>query len=186
LQYDPSQNTSGLNDIWALVSHGGKNHPYTNIFSTNQVRFHFAVGASAADTINGTSANDYLNGGGGADKINGGLGDDYIVGGLKRDVLTGGTGHDTFLLKMGDDLDKITDFTFGVNGDTLIFAGNAAVTSMANLKFTQTGADLYIKYGVNSTVILQNHTQADLVASNFEFDPTGTHSSAAWNGDFVF
>lgn len=186
MQYNPSQNTSGLNDIWALVSHGGKNHPYTDIFATNQVQFHFAVGASAADTIYGTSANDYLNGGGGADKIYGGAGDDYIVGGLKRDVLTGGAGHDTFLFKMGDDLDKITDFTFGVGGDTIIFAGNAKVTSMANLVFTQTGADLYVKYGVNSTVILQNHTLADVNASNFEFDPTGTHTAAAWNGDFVF
>jgi hypothetical protein len=48
------------------------------------------------------------------------------------------------------------------------------------------GADLYIKYGVNSTVILQNHTLADVSAVNFEFDPTGTHTAAAWNGDFVF
>jgi Ca2+-binding RTX toxin-like protein len=186
MQYDPSQNTSGVNSVWAMVSHGGKNHPYTNIFATNQVQFHFAVGASAADDIRGTVAGDYLNGGGGADRINGGAGDDYIVGGLKRDVLTGGAGHDTFLFKMGDDLDKITDFTFGVNGDTIVFAGNAKVTSMANLVFTQTGADLYIKYGVNSTVILQNHTLADVNASNFEFDPTGTNTAAAWNGDFVF
>ena len=186
LQYDPSQDTSGLNDIWALVSHGGKTHPYTDIFATNQVQFHYAVGASAADTIYGTSGNDYLNGSGGADKIYGGAGDDYIVGGLKRDILTGGAGHDTFLFKMGDDLDKITDFTFGVGGDTIVFAGNTKVTSMANLVFTQNGADLYIKYGVNSTVILQNHTLADVNAANFEFDPTGTHTAAAWNGDFVF
>jgi Ca2+-binding RTX toxin-like protein len=185
MQYDPSQNTSGVNSIWSMVSHGGKNHPYTNIFATNEVQFHFAVGATAADTIYGTSRNDYLNGGGGADRIIGGAGDDYIVGGLKRDVLTGGAGHDTFLFKMGDDLDKITDFTFGVNGDSIIFAGNARVTSMANLVFTQNGADLYIKYGVNSTVILQNHTLADIDASNFIFDPTGTNTAAAWIGDFV-
>jgi Ca2+-binding RTX toxin-like protein len=186
MQYDPSQNTSGVNSVWAMVSHGGKFHPYTDIFPLNQVQFHFAVGASAADTIFGTAAGDYLNGGGGADKINGGDGDDFIVGGLKRDVMTGGAGQDTFLLKMGDDLDKITDFTFGVDGDTIVFAGNIKVASMADLKFTQNGADLYIKYGVNSTVILQNHTIADVNAANFEFDPTGSHTTAAWNGDFVF
>jgi Ca2+-binding RTX toxin-like protein len=185
MQYDPAQNTSGFNDVWSMVSHGGKNHPYTNIYSTNQVQFHFAVGASAADDIRGTSANDYLNGGGGADKINGGAGDDFIVGGLKRDVLTGGAGHDTFLFKMGDDLDKIVDFIFGAGGDTIIFAGNSALQSMANLKFTQNGADLYIKYGVNSTVILQNHTVADVNASNFEFDSSGVQSLPAWNGDFI-
>jgi Ca2+-binding RTX toxin-like protein len=185
LQYDPAQNTSGLNDIWSMVSHGGKNHPYTNIYATNQVQFHYAVGASAADDIRGTSGNDYLNGGGGADKIIGGAGDDFIVGGLKRDILTGGAGHDTFLFKMGDDLDKITDFAFGVGGDTIIFAGNAAVHSIADLKFSQVGTDLYVKYGVNSTVILQNHTLADVNAGNFEFDPNGTQTLTAWSGDFI-
>jgi Ca2+-binding RTX toxin-like protein len=186
LQYDPSQNTSGVNSVWSLVSHGGKSQPFTDIFATNQVQFHYAVGAAAADTLFGTAAGDYLNGGGGADKINGGAGDDYIVGGLKRDVLTGGAGSDTFLFKMGDDLDRITDFTFGIDGDTIVFAGNAKMTSMANLKFTQNGADLYIKYGVNSTVILENHTLADVNAANFEFDSSGTHSLPIWNGDFLF
>ncbi len=185
LQYDPSQNTSGLNDIWAMVSHGGKTHPYTNIYATNQVQFHYAVGASAADDIRGTVAGDYLNGRGGADKIMGGAGDDFIVGGLKRDVMTGGVGHDTFLLKMGDDLDKITDFTFGASGDTLIFSGNSLVQSLADLKFTQNGTDLYVRYGYNSTVILQNHTLADVNASNFEFDSSGTLYAAAWNGDYI-
>ena len=185
MQYDPAQNTSGLNDIWSMVSHGGKDQPYTNIFATNQVQFHFAHGASAADTIYGTAENDYLNGGGGADKIQGGAGDDYIVGGLKRDVLTGNAGHDTFLFKVGDDLDKITDFTFGPGGDTIIFAANAKLTSLANLTFTQNGNDLYVKYGVNSTVILQNHTLSDITAANIEFDYTGTQTLPAWNGDFV-
>jgi Ca2+-binding RTX toxin-like protein len=185
MQYDSSQNTSGVNSVWSMVSQGGKTQPFTDIYATNQVQFHFTVGASAADTIFGTAAGDYLNGGGGADKINGGAGNDFIVGGLKRDVLTGGTGSDTFLFKLGDDLDKITDFAFGTNGDTIIFSGNPAVTSMGNLKFTQTGADLSIKYGVNSTVILQNHTLADVNALNFQFDPTGTHTLPAWNGDFI-
>ncbi len=185
MQYDPTQNTSGLRDIWALVSHGGKSHPYTDIYATNDVQFHFAVGASANDTVFGTAAGDYLNGGGGADKLNGGDGNDYLVGGLKKDVLTGGTGSDTFLLRVGDDLDRITDFTFGAGGDTIVFAGNPKVTSMAKLVFTQNGDDLYIKYGVNGTVILEHHTIADVNAANFVFDPTGTLTAAAWNGDFV-
>ena len=185
LQYDPPQNTSGFNDVWSLVSHGGTNHASVNFYTGNQITFKYAVGAGAKDDIRGTSGNDYLNGKGNADKINGGAGDDFIVGGLKRDVLTGGSGHDTFLLRKGDDLDKITDFTFGVDGDTIIFAGNSKVTSMANLVFTQTGADLYVKYGVNSTVILLNHTLADVDASNFSFDSSGVNSLPAWNGDFI-
>jgi Ca2+-binding RTX toxin-like protein len=186
LDYNAALDTSGFSDVWSIVSHGGTNHAYTNIYGKNGVEFHYAVGASNVDDMRGTAGNDYLNGKGGADRINGGLGDDFIVGGLKRDVMTGGAGHDTFLLKMGDDLDKITDFTFGAGGDRLIFSGNSAVTSMANLKFTQTGADLYIKYGLNSTVILQNHTMADLQAGNFEFDASGQTYAAAWNGEFIF
>lgn len=185
LQYDPPQDTSGLNDIWSLVSHGGTNHASINFYTDNQITFHYAVGAGARDDVRGTSGDDYLNGKGNADKLNGGAGDDFIVGGLKRDVLTGGAGHDTFLFKMGDDLDKITDFTFGAGGDTIIFAGNSKVSSMANLVFTQNGADLYVKYGVNSTVILQNHTVADVNAANFVFDPSGADSLPAWNGDFI-
>lgn len=185
LQYDPPQNTSGLNDIWSLVSHGGTNHASVNFYTQNQITFKYAVGAGAKDDIRGTSGNDYLNGRGNADKINGGAGDDFIVGGLKRDVLTGGAGEDTFLLRKGDDLDKITDFQFGLDGDTIIFSGNAAVMSIANLVFTQIGADITIKYGVNSTVILQKHTLADVDASNFSFDPSGADSLPAWNGDFI-
>jgi Ca2+-binding RTX toxin-like protein len=185
MQYSPPQDTSGLNDIWSIVSHGGSNHAYTNIYAKNEVTFHYAVGNSAKDDMRGTAADDYLNGGGGADTIKGGAGDDYIVGGLKRDVLTGGQGHDTFLFKMGDDLDKITDFTFGAGGDTFLISGNAAVHSIADLKFTQTGADLYVRYGVNSTVILVGHTLADVQADNFSFDSSGQATLAAWNGDFI-
>ena len=173
------------NDMWSMVSPGGANHAATNIYGGNKVEFHYAVGSSARDNIRGTSGNDYLNGGAGADTIKGGAGDDYIVGGLKRDVLTGGAGHDTFLFKMGDDLDKITDFTFGVGGDTLIFSGNSAVHSMADLKFTQVGADLNVRYGLNSTVVLQGHTLADVSADNFSFDSSGQTTAAAWQGDYI-
>jgi hypothetical protein len=102
-------------------------------------------------------------------------------------VITGGNGADTFLLRMGDDLDTIKDFTFGLDGDTLIFSGNAAVSSIANLTFTQNGEDLYVRYGVNSTVILQGHTLADVDAANFTFDPTGQATASAYFADgFIF
>jgi Ca2+-binding RTX toxin-like protein len=185
MQYKPLQDTSGLSDIWSIVSHGGTNHASTNIYANNQVTFHYAVGNIAKDDMRGTDGDDYLNGGGGADIINGGAGDDYIVGGLKRDVLTGGAGRDTFLFKMGDDLDTITDFTFGANGDTIIFAGNSAVQSMANLVFTQVGADLNVRYGANSTVVLLNHTVADVQEINFSFDSSGQRTAAAWAGHFA-
>ncbi len=186
LDYNPALDTSGENSTWALVSGGGTSHAATDIFGDNAVAFNYAVGSTANDVIHGTDTNDYLNAGFGYDTILGGGGDDYIVGGTRKDTLTGGEGSDTFLLRMGDDLDTITDFTFGVDGDTIIFSGNAAVTSMANLTFTQNGVDLYVRYGSNSTVILAGHTLADVDAANFAFDPGGVQTLPAYNGDFLF
>jgi Ca2+-binding RTX toxin-like protein len=185
LDYKPALDTSGFVDIWPLVSHGGTNHASTNIYSNNQVTFHYAVGSSAADDFRGTIGNDYLNGGAGADIIKAGAGNDYIVGGLGKDVLTGGTGQDTFLLRVGDNLDRITDFVFGPQGDALIFANNPAVHAMADLTITQSGTDVSIRYGLNATVLLSNHTLADVQAANFQFDSAGTQTLAAWNGDYI-
>jgi hypothetical protein len=186
LNYDPALDTSGENSTWAIVSGGGASHAATDIYGSNDVAINYAVGSTANDVIHGTDAADYLNAGFGYDTILGGAGDDYIVGGTRKDTMTGGEGSDTFLLRMGDDLDTITDFTFGVDGDTIIFSGNAAVTSMANLTFTQNGADLYVRYGSNSTVILAGHTLADVDAANFAFDPGGAQTLATYNGDFLF
>jgi hypothetical protein len=186
LDYNPALDTSGENSSWAIVSDGGASHAATDTFGDNDVAFNYAVGSTANDVIHGTDSNDYLNAGFGYDTILGNGGDDYIVGGTRKDTMNGGDGSDTFLLRMGDDLDTITDFTFGLDGDTIIFSGNAAVTSMANLTFTQNGADLYVRYGSNSTVILAGHTLADVDASNFAFDPGGAQTLAAYNGDFLF
>ena len=136
------------------MSGGGASHAATDIYGSNMAGFHFAVAASANDDIRGTDQDDYLNGAFGYDSLSGGAGDDYLVGGTRKDTLTGGAGSDTFLLRMGDDLDTITDFTFGAGGDTIIFSGNTGVTSASGLVFTQNGADVSIRYGSNSTVIL--------------------------------
>ena len=185
LDYDPALNTGGQNAIWSIVSGGGTNHASTSIYPANSVEFNYAVGSTANDEIHGTAANDYLNAAFGYDTIIGGGGDDYIVGGMRRDVMEGGTGADTFLLRMGDDLDRITDFVFGEGGDTLIIAGNAAVNSVADLTFTQNGTDLYVRYGSNSTVILAGHTLADVNSANISFDPSGVQTQAAYDGIFV-
>jgi Ca2+-binding RTX toxin-like protein len=186
LDYDPAHDTSGSTSIWSIVSAGGSSHAATDIYGSNDVGFHFAVASSANDDIRGTDQDDYLNGAFGYDKLSGGAGNDYLVGGMRKDTLTGGSGSDTFLLRMGDDLDTITDFAFGAGGDTLIFSGNVAVKSASDLVFTQNGADLYIRYGSNSTVILVGHTLADIDIANFTFDPTGALTANAYAGvDFV-
>ncbi len=178
MSYDTAQDPSG----WSIVSKGGTNHAATDIFGSNSARFKYAEGSNAVDTIYGMDGGAYLNGHGSNDVIVGGNGDDVIVGGLRRDAMTGGEGSDIFILKMGDDLDTIKDFTFGEGGDRLVFMGNSAVAGMANLAFTQVGANLQIRYGSNSTVILENHTAADVTAANFVFDPLATKYNAEWMG----
>lgn len=77
------------------------------------------VGANGADTLNGGRGNDslfgasgpdLLLGGLGNDPLNGGDGPDVLDGGLGNDTLTGGSGPDTFVIRVGDGSDTITDF----------------------------------------------------------------------------
>jgi Ca2+-binding RTX toxin-like protein len=178
LAYDTLQDPS----IWSIVSKGGTNHAATDIFTSNSVKFIYAEGAGDVDTIHGANGGSYLNGHGSNDVIYGGTGNDLIVGGLRRDTMTGNAGNDTFVLKMGDDLDTIKDFVFGTGGDTLVFTGNPAVDGVEDLVLTQVGADLRVRYGVNSTVILENHVAADLNVTNLVFDPSGSNYNDEWTG----
>ena len=183
LDYNPTLDTSGTNSVWAIVSGGGPSHAPTDIYGANSVGFSTAVASTANDDIRGTSGDDYLNAGFGYDSLSGGDGNDYLVGGTRKDMMTGGSGSDTFLLRMGDDLDTITDFSFGVDGDTLIFSGNMAMASAGDLTFTENGGDLYVRYGSNSTVILKDHSLADVDADNFHFDPSGLQTASAYSGE---
>lgn len=178
LAYDASVDPA----VWSLVSSGGSNHAATDIWGDNDVRFAHGEGASNVDTIWGVDGGSYLNGHGSNDVLIGGSGDDMIVGGLRRDTLTGGDGSDTFLFKMGDDLDTVTDMTFGAGGDTLAIMGNVAIDGMEDLVFTQEGADLRVRYGSNSTFILKDTLLSELDAANFIFDPLSLAYSDAWNG----
>ena len=182
LDYDQAQNTSGLNGIWSLVSSGGASHAATDIYGENSVVFTHGEASSNNDVIYGADGGAYLNGKFGYDTLVGGAGDDFIVGGTRKDTLTGGDGSDTFLFRMGDDLDTITDFQFGADGDVLIFSANMAVDSFDDLVITQVGDDVRIRYGSNSTVVLQNHDVSDVDAANIQFDPTGTLTAVSYFG----
>lgn len=169
LDYD----LTNCGDNWAILSGGGTNHAVTD-FSSNDVTFGIGIASDRNDTINGSDSGSLLVGGFGYDTLTGGTSVDVIIGGTRRDTMTGGDGADTFLLVMGDDLDRITDFTFGTGGDTLIFSGNSAVETASDLTITQIGDDARIRYGSNSTVILESTHLADIDAANFQFDPNGT------------
>lgn len=175
LAYDPSQNQGDGNGYWPIVGPGGAMHAKTDIYGPNIVKFGAATGSDAAETIYGTDNGAYLNGKGGQDRLIGGAGNDTIVGGTNKDVMTGGAGADTYVMRVGDNYDTITDFQLGTGGDRLAFTGTSTLDGVEDLSFTQSGNDVWVRYGSNATVILQNHTVAEVVASpqSFAFDPTG-------------
>ena len=83
-------------------------------------------GRGGFDRLLGGEGYDYLDGGEGVDYLDGGSGNDTLVGGTGNDTLTGGIGADKFVFNVGPNssgyaggLDKITDFTVGV--DKLVF-----------------------------------------------------------------
>jgi len=155
-------------------------------------------GGDGDDSISGLGGNDRLEGDKGNDTIDGGAGNDLIRGGQGADVLTGGTGADTFVIDSGarqlSDIDRITDFTHGV--DKLVFDDAPAVTTAgfatdtaadfntaladANAKMAagadfvavQVGADVIVfadevgEHHVESAVLLVGKTLADIAATD--------------------
>ncbi len=151
------------------------------------MKFAHGEGSIRNDTIYASDDGAYLNGKFGYDTLNGGNGDDFLVGGTRKDTLTGGLGSDTFLFRMGDDLDTITDFEFGAGGDTLIFAANPSVAEFSDLTLRQSGNDVKIRYGSNSTVIIKDHLVSEIDANNIQFDPTGLLTAPDYFGiDYEF
>ncbi len=185
LDYDPAQNTGGGNGYWAIVSPGGSTHPATDIYGDNTVQFAHAEGYDRGETFYGADTGAYLNGKEGQDTVIGGTGSDTIVGGGNKDTLTGDQGADTFVFYLGTNYDRVTDFNPG-EGDQLVFAGNAEVTSFADLVLTQDGTDAYVRFGANSTVILEGHDIASLTDAGMIFDPTGaTWAPVYFGSDFI-
>ncbi len=80
-------------------------------------------------------------------------------------------GADTFIIKSGQGIDKITDFEAGSAGTDVIQLDKAVLKSFATVlsHATETRAgDLVIKYGAGS-ITLEGIAKADLHASDFLF-----------------
>lgn len=92
-----------------------------------------AGGNGADNTLIGNAGDNFISGGGGNDLLDGQAGNDTLYGGVGNDVLIGGTGNDTYLINLGDGLDRIDD----VSGtDTVRFGTGLPLDNVA-LRITE-------------------------------------------------
>ena len=125
----------------------------------------------------GNNLDNLLIGSGKGNLLTGGVGNDTLWGGNAididsglstsgNDILAGGSGHDTYLFKVGDEIDTIEDSTTVGEGNRIQFG--VGITQ-SDLTFTQdhVARTLTIQVGSSGT------DQLRLV----NFDPTGTNGS---------
>nr|WP_322746347.1 tandem-95 repeat protein [Nostoc sp. LEGE 12450] len=135
---------------------GNANFNYT--ISDGSLTSTATVVIAVGTKITGTNQND---------TISGTPGNDAIAGGKGNDILTGGAGNDTFIFRLGDGNDTITDFAgIGIGSnpsatvisqlDTLQFIGSGLTAR--NLQLTQNANNLELTFSdaASTKVTLQN------------------------------
>lgn len=132
--------------------------------------FEGAVGRGGNDSFDasGNTVSATLYGAGGNDILIGGSATDYLYGDSGDDTYTGNGNTDYFLHDNTFGRDTVTDFAIGT--DVMIIR-TAGVASMADILFTQDGADAILTMGANS-IRLTGVTAANLSAGDFIFAPT--------------
>jgi Ca2+-binding RTX toxin-like protein len=117
------------------------------------------IGSSFADTFVG-KANSW---------------DNIFDGRGGNDTMTGGLGADTFVFRLNEGSDTVTDFSAGAaSGDVIQMAGwGAAFDSFAEMiaVATQSGGDVVFNFGNGQTLTLQSVTLGNLNAGDFIFGP---------------
>ncbi|MEQ8464997.1 DUF4347 domain-containing protein [Coleofasciculus sp. E1-EBD-02] len=111
------------------------------------------------DILFGDADNDTLTGGAGDDLIRGDNGDDLLDGGVGNDGLFGGSGADQFLLRMGEGMDMVFDFSDGEDlfllADGLTFDQLTITASSfsALIQVQSSGELLATVFGVSANLI---------------------------------
>jgi len=119
------------------------------------------IGGKNSDRLIGDRGNDMLRGGGHGDVLLGNHGDDTLIGGSGADRLIGGSGRDRFVLTIGKGVDRIVDFTQGIDqiglsggltfnqlilgvnaqGNTIIDSGNHRLAILTGFETSLTSSD---------------------------------------------
>ncbi|MDJ1183967.1 Calx-beta domain-containing protein [Roseofilum casamattae] len=118
-------------------------------------------GNRGSDRLEGHIGDDTLWGGRDNDTLFGGTGDDFLSGDLGSDRLIGGFGNDTFVLKSGDGIDWIADFSAG---DRIGLAGGL---TFQELEIAQSGNSAIVSSNNQLLATLENTSSIFLTFEQF-------------------
>ncbi|MEL7469861.1 MAG: Ig-like domain-containing protein [Pseudomonadota bacterium] len=99
------------------------------------------------------------------DTVVGGSGSQTLEGGDGNDVLSGGGGLDTFIYKLGDGADEITDFS----NDRLDFSKYVGVSSTTDLAITDTADGALISTVAGDSILLRGVAVSEIDEDAFVF-----------------
>ncbi|UWQ08934.1 calcium-binding protein [Aliiroseovarius crassostreae] len=122
------------------------------------------VGGAGKDKLFGGIWSDKLWGGADQDQLDGGAGNDRLAGGAGNDVHTGGAGADVFIFASGGGVDRVTDFTDGV--DRIQIEGHNG--GFSNLNIIDYNGNRVIFYD-GGRIILENDAGLALTSDDFVF-----------------
>ncbi|MGD1699257.1 FG-GAP-like repeat-containing protein [Dapis sp. BLCC M229] len=100
-------------------------------------------GGEGKDRLFGNKGDDSLFGGAGKDLLVGNKGDDLLDGGAGKDTYLGGKGADTFVLRLDEGVDVISDFDIK-DGDIIQLSGGLSVDDLTITPFRNKGATLSV------------------------------------------
>jgi hypothetical protein len=135
------------------------------------------LGGDGNDELDGGRGHDGLAGGAGNDDLHGGRGRDFLVGGAGRDELTGGSSNDKFVIRIGSDVDTITDLHSNDRIDLRDF-GFASAEDVLDA-FHQRGRDAVLDLGNGDKLIIENQRVSHLNAAQFIVSDAETGVSSA-------
>lgn len=142
-------------------------------------------GGTGGDVMRGGAGDDLLAGGASTDRILGDAGNDVIIGGWGKDTMAGGLGADLFILRAGDNYDRIQGFNVR-QGDRIVISGLAGVDGLEDLRVSQVAGGVQIRYSANGTVTLDGISLSQLDGAGFVFDTQGaTLAELELGGDYA-
>ncbi|MFD2175825.1 beta strand repeat-containing protein [Rhodobacter lacus] len=121
------------------------------------------------ENIFGSNYSDTLVGDAGDNRLHGAAGDDVITGNAGNDTLNGGGGADTFMFHLGDDVDRIGDFSAEdtIEIDTALWSGT--FSTLVSTIAVQTVDTVELHFSGTDVLVIAGFNLADLSAAESQF-----------------